>query len=193
MDRLTFISNLVDALAWPLAAVAALMLLRRPIMDLLPSIKKLKISEFEAEFSKELSKVREKAGSNGEAIEDQTMRTRLDELTDLVEIGPNAAVLSAFQEVENAAKYLLDSIGQTIDYSIGSPYKVMGRILNEAGLFDNKNLKVFDELRILRNKVAHADGYEISRDQSLEYVKLAMQLAGKMVARKPRPPVRKAG
>ena len=50
MDKLTFISNLIDSITWPLLAVIGLFVLRKPISKLIPQIQKLKFRDLEAEF-----------------------------------------------------------------------------------------------------------------------------------------------
>lgn len=52
MDWLTFISQVIGALAWPSAVITIFLGLRKPIRDLLPYIQKLKWKEVEIEFGR---------------------------------------------------------------------------------------------------------------------------------------------
>ena len=183
MDWLTFTTKMTESMAWPLALLIALFIVRRPLLDLLNSVRKLKISDFEAEFEKNLAKI--KADSDPaptpEQNDNQTISNRQNELIEMTEFGPNAAVLAAWQELEYAANSLLESKGNPLNYTHGSPYILMGKLLQETNLLNSKDIKVFHELRNLRNKVAHAEGFEITRDQSREYVKLSMSLANRLI------------
>jgi hypothetical protein len=59
MDALTFISEIVKALAWPTAIVVLVSLLKKPIVELVPLMKKLKYKELELEFSQEVMALKE--------------------------------------------------------------------------------------------------------------------------------------
>jgi len=47
MDTLTFISELIKAVAWPMTAIVLVVLLRKPIIELIPLLRKLKYKELE--------------------------------------------------------------------------------------------------------------------------------------------------
>ena len=55
MDRLTFISNLLNSCAWPLLVLVALLIFREPIGIAIQSFKKLKYKDLEIELSNEIS------------------------------------------------------------------------------------------------------------------------------------------
>ena len=50
MDWLTFISNLIDSLAWPVALVIALLAFRKPLTSVIPMLKRLRYKELEVEL-----------------------------------------------------------------------------------------------------------------------------------------------
>lgn len=54
MDGFTFTSEIIKAVAWPTAVIALVFLLRKPIIELAPLMKKLKYKELELEFSQEM-------------------------------------------------------------------------------------------------------------------------------------------
>ena len=61
MDNRTFIANVVGSLAWPVAALIALLLVRKILISLLPLVRTLKYSELEVSFGREIAAVREAA------------------------------------------------------------------------------------------------------------------------------------
>jgi len=58
MDALTFISELIKAVAWPVTAIALVVLLRKPIVELIPLLRRLKYKELELEFAQEVSELK---------------------------------------------------------------------------------------------------------------------------------------
>ena len=43
-------------------------------------------------------------------------------------------------------------------------------------LLENKKIKIYADLRRLRNKVAHAADYDVNEEQASEYINIAMNL-----------------
>ncbi|MEH8231393.1 hypothetical protein [Aeromonas veronii] len=60
MDALTFISELIKAAVWPVTAIVLVVLLRKPIVELTPLLRKLKYKELELEleFAQEVSELK---------------------------------------------------------------------------------------------------------------------------------------
>ena len=58
-----------------------------------------------------------------------------------------------------------------------TPYKHLETLLVEYNTLDKKQIKIFHDLRVLRNKVKHVPQYEVTSDQALEYIALALSLA----------------
>ncbi|MEY4999952.1 MAG: hypothetical protein RIS00_1996 [Pseudomonadota bacterium] len=175
MDWLTFISSLVGSLAWPLVVLLGLYVFRRAISDLVPSISRLKYKDLEAEFGRELEAVKKITTDIGEVkkLPDHTSAGKLNKLLTVASVAPNAAVLEAFREVEFAARSRLEKEDASPDLSTAAPYRLIQRMLEAKGILDSKGIKVFNELRTLRNKVAHAGEYEVSHEQAAEYVEIS--------------------
>ena len=55
MDRLTFVAELVAALAWPVTVLACVLLLRGFVTALVPLLRKLKYSDLELQFGREVA------------------------------------------------------------------------------------------------------------------------------------------
>ena len=51
MDTLTFVSEALKSLAWPVVVVFLVLMLKKPITELIPLLRKLKYKELEMEFS----------------------------------------------------------------------------------------------------------------------------------------------
>jgi hypothetical protein len=177
MDLLTFISKIIGALAWPVSIFFALWLFRRQIGQLLPQIRRLKYKDFEAEFGETVRKLKAKAIPLLLPVQARgVLPSPSERLEHLVEISPSAAVQEAWKEIESAAKALIERRGYKLDYDIQTPFRLIERVLEKTELIDSRKLRIFHELRQLRNKVAHAEDFEVSEDQAYEYIQLAMIL-----------------
>ena len=183
MDWLTFSSKIIDSLAWPLVIIVALFLLRKPISDLIPFLRKLKWRDFEAEFGREVDKMRSvvnrelpapvpppKEGPEIGLLTEKTLR--------LAELSPRSVVLEAWREVEHAA----EECAKRGELPIMWPGRkvspvVVGRALAEAGVLDENQLEIFHSLRSLRNKAAHAEEFAFAKDDALEYADMASRLS----------------
>jgi len=177
MDWLTFISKLVEALAWPTSILITIWLFRRQIVQVLPQLRKVKYKDFEAEFGEAVRKLKAKAIPMLQPVNaEEVLPESSAKLERLVEISPSAAVQEAWKEIESAAKALIDRLGYKLDYGIPTPYRLIERILEKTEIIEQRKLKIFNELRRLRNKVAHAEEYEVTPEQALDYIQLARSL-----------------
>ncbi len=144
----------------------------------MPQVRKLKYKDFEAEFGDDVKKLKIEAIPSLTIVEAPRVPPRPDEkVWRLVDISPSAAVMEAWKEVEAAAKALIDRRGYKLDYDIDTPYRLVERVLEKTGIIEHRKLKIFNELRRLRNKVAHAEGYEVTADQATDYIELAKSLS----------------
>ena len=112
MDILTFFSNIINSLAWPIALLVAVLLLRKPLLELFPFIQKLKYKEIEIEFGQRVREVGQELAEELAPIgpEQELTRTEEDALARLAEISPRSAIIEAWRGVElealNTAKRL---------------------------------------------------------------------------------------
>lgn len=173
MDSYTFISKLFESLAWPITAVALVLILKSEINKLLPFIRKLKAGPLEAEFARELRDLR-----NDPSVQPKEIAANLkitpqqEKLLKLAEINPRSAILEAWIAVEAAVKDL------TNRRSV-----IEARPLGESGKMDAKpellmgsELILFRELRLLRNQAVHSEDFTPTKEATLNYIELARQL-----------------
>src|SRR4030042_6558797 len=108
MDLVTFISEIVNALAWPATVVVLLIGLRGHIGHLLPRLKKVKHKDTEVEFTEALSLVKGEAERRLPTPPKETgicipTSLRVDHhLMQLVDVSPRSAILEAWIQVEDA-------------------------------------------------------------------------------------------
>lgn len=177
MDGLTFAAEVVKAVAWPASVFASVLLLRKPLANLLPQTRSVKYGEFQVEFGREIGELHDKAATELPAAAAPAAPPSLeDRLVDLLAVSPNAAVLAAWREVERAALQLVEAQGLRVDSNSATPYKGIQELLARSDGVDAEKIRIFDDLRRLRNKVAHAPGLQVSTDNALEFIEVALAL-----------------
>lgn len=172
MTLLEFIIQLLDKIIWPATLITLILMLRKPLRALIPFLKRAKLSELEVEFDQQLADAQRTASKE---LPKSAPDWRV-ELIQLAQYMPNAAVLEAWNKLEMKTTAFLENQNQTLPTTSEQPYKALQDLLAEEELLEVKRLKLFDELRQLRNKVAHAKNYKISSEQATLYVSLTLQL-----------------
>ena len=178
MDALTFISKLLEHLVWPTLIVVLVLILRKQIVELIPLLKKLEYGKFKAEFAQGVDELKEESQQELEATstKDTSLEMDKEHLISLAAVSPTSAVLSAWKEVEKSAVKLILSHRPDMTFESGAPYKLIQNCLHKGDMIDRKKVKIFNDLRNLRNKVAHAPGYELDQLRVLDYIDIAMDL-----------------
>lgn len=178
MDGLTFAAEVVKAVAWPVSVLASVLVLRKPLANLLPQTRSVKVGEFQVEFGREIGELHEKAAIElPAATAPKAPAPSLeDRLVDLLAKSPNTAVLAAWREVERAALQLAEAQGLRVDADTDTPYKNIQQLLAESDIVAPAKVEIFDDLRNLRNKVAHVPGLQVTPDNALEFIEVALAL-----------------
>jgi hypothetical protein len=179
MDALTFLSELIKAVAWPVTAIVLVVLLRKPIVELIPLLRKLKYKELELEFAREVSELKAEveATAKEKGEEAPSLASTSSNLLNLVAFSTRAAIMEAWLEVESASESVASSFwGQSPNNTFRNIPK-LGEYLLQCKVIDEKQLSVFNKLRQLRNKAAHAQDLDLSENDAKSYVQLASDLA----------------
>ena len=179
MDWLTFVSNIVSALAWPVATLSIVIILRAPIFKILNLVSRIKVSDVELEFDRQLSVAKEEASI--ELRNDELKQIGLpapidNHLVKLAEVSPRAAVTESWRHVEasalNAAKSLISKesfSNKTMTFQAIS-------IIEKSGVLPERIVLLLRQLRSLRNQAAHAPEFSLSESSAIEYAQLAYQV-----------------
>jgi hypothetical protein len=178
MTWLEFFASVLKSIAWPLAIIIIVFLLRNHIANLFPLLSKLKIKGFEIEFRKslkELVHLRTIALPDSESLSDSTNEKIESSIEKIAEISPRAAIIEAWLNVEVAAAELIKKNG-LLDKKYFTPYDLRKNLLNKSTLNDDQ-LKIFQNLRDLRNKAVHIPDFNFKTNEVIEYVNLAMSFS----------------
>ena len=164
---LGFISELASHLAWPVTVLILAILLRKHLGDLLSSLTRLKFRDFEMDF-------KSLADSADRLPEVEAPRQAMSEpnltffssfekqVMDIATRAPSAAILLAWTGVETAMASAVSRMSISPDPpSRRSPGNTLDSLRRFAGL-PNEVGDMINEMRILRNKVAHDVYHRIS-------------------------------
>jgi hypothetical protein len=177
MDALTFVVQMTQALAWPVAAIVLVLLLRRPLVRLIPLIQKLRYGPFELDFGRQIAELAMEAERELPATDQPDSGGEAARLTGLAQVSPRAAVLEAWLQVEQAAMALSQREGLALSSQELRTPLLLGQALEQAGSLDDAKMAIYHQLRNLRNAAAHATNFELDTEAALEYVRLALRLA----------------
>ncbi|MEW6685571.1 MAG: hypothetical protein AB1393_05125 [Candidatus Edwardsbacteria bacterium] len=177
MDSLTFIANIVGSLAWPVAAVALVMLFRGEIVKAAPFLKKLKAGPVEAEFDLEVKQLKESADLKDRIAPDRAADIASKKfLFQLAELHPRSAILESWVRLEAAARAALSQDTSKASKTGYVPAAMLSQTLVQSGKIDQSQVTLYHELRRLRNDVAHLVGPEPTKESVRSYIELASAL-----------------
>lgn len=151
--------RIVEILAWPITAIIIVILLRKPLSDLVVTLKKLKYKDLEIEFEREASKILAEAERDLPAPPSPRPKRSKDEpkmMYSLRTPEPSIEIMESWRNLEIKLRALSgepaskSSTGQII------------RGLQQSGKITSEMAKVILELSSLRNRVAHTEDEAIS-------------------------------
>ena len=180
MDGLTFVDHLIGHLMWPVIAVVALVAFYPVLRDRLGGLVRIKVGPGGVEGeSAGVLKASDRIMADApvpppsrNVVEDHERFERI------AAISPRAAVLEAFTVVDNMLKERLLSFGVVSDASGVSGVRSTDAIVEaeRIGLLDDAAVEVWKNLRALSNTARHESGLAVTREQALDYGRLAAQL-----------------
>lgn len=180
MSGLQFIVDFVRALAWPVAVVALVVFLRRPIVDILmqlaSGLRRLRAGQSDAEFDRLVGQTKAEltatvsavstvsAGGGGPAI------PVLLRFATMADEDPASAMAQAFGAVETALRDLLVTSGKLVPVGSGDPTAI-ARFARDQRLVPESIVRAVDGVVTLRN-LAASDPARATRDHARQYLAL---------------------
>ncbi|SHE45068.1 hypothetical protein [Vibrio gazogenes] len=182
MDWITFTSNLIgQILSWPVAVIVVAILFRKPIAERIKDVRRIKTKHFEADFGEQLEKAsqtlsdleaklpREKKPVK--AVQPPPPKSREELQKELIELIPNAAILDSWRNVEWTLNHYFESRGIEPPKS---GQTILGHLDYDPN-FPPQLVSAYQELRLLRNRAAHAHE-NVTPAQAKEFEALADRL-----------------
>ena len=174
MSGLQFVVDFVRALVWPVAIVAIVVFLRRPIVDILmqlaSGLRRLRAGQSDAEFDRVASQMKAELTASVTAGSGPGAIPVLLRFATAAEDDPASAVAQAFGAVEVALRELLGSSGKLVPVGTGDPTAV-ARFARDQGLVPESVVRAVDGAVVLRNFAA-ADPARVTRDHAVKYLAL---------------------
>lgn len=162
MDWLTFISKLVDSLAWPVAGVALGLIFRKKLIELIPLLRRVKAGPLEAEFeiatkqvlasTTELATKEHVPGVSHAEAKPSLDNTAAKLLFARSE--PTATIIEGWSTLDGELHKLGCQTGIVVD-PLQSELKVYREIM-DSDVLPSGTRQLVQDLRQLRNQVAHA-------------------------------------
>jgi hypothetical protein len=182
MDLLTFMATIIGALAWPSTVLITLYMLRRPIAELLPGLRRLRYKNLEVDFGKELERIEAVMDTVEEETEPKDKlpieaqpeplpKTQTELLDKLAELSPSAAILESWRNVERTLDFYFTSRG------IERPRsgQAILKYFDYDPHFPRQLVSAYQELRLLRNRAVH-DREDLTPEHAKEFSALADRL-----------------
>jgi hypothetical protein len=178
MDSLSFIAELVNALAWPAALVALVVMLRKPLSDLIPLLQRLKYKDLELEFGRAIEEVKEEVQAQlPSAPATRALPAGASAvLVKLADMSPRAAIIEAWRQIEEELIAAAQRKGLDLPSRPAILPVYVLRLMHEKGFVDSDKVAIINELRSLRNSAAHAPDFALSKESALEYAEVAARL-----------------
>jgi len=179
MDLLTFVSELIGSLAWPGTILLAVLLLRKEIQGLIPSLRHLKYRDLELDFRAQLEELEDRIAGAGEfeveVIPDPEFEREIDQARAerLAPISPRAAVAEAWRGIEETLSEVAEKFDPEAPRASG---RRLAKQLAAKGAISPSTASLLDEMGILRDQAVHAGEFTLNAGDAIEYADLAVRI-----------------
>ncbi len=191
MGYLKFIASIIDSLAWPVAVLLLVLILRGPLRVLLGSLTQFRYGDVEINFGREVLELRNKAKAAGLDISKDVSREKPD-IQDSAQIIADAmrlaselqgsAIILAWTAVEQELMQAVMRLAISPDYPPYNSAIKNTQLLHKEGYLDADNCGLLERMRRLRNAAAHPSREitEISADDARKFVALTEAITDKI-------------
>jgi len=176
MDTLTFITKIVEAVAWPLLSLIIVFLFRKEIRLLLSYITKLKAGPVEAVFEGGVKTLASKIETTTPQFQNEPLAPKSQTLLESTDLDGRTAILEAWLDIESTIKRLqLERALNQAPKRTGSQDAIVQSLIT-SGVLNKDDIALYNELRELRNLAAHQLNFAPSREAVVNYIKLSNRL-----------------
>ena len=171
-EIIDFIVALVDALIWPALILALVLMLRKPLADLIPLVERIRFHGLEVNF------FRERLGevvSRSDRILPSPESSPVDERI-LADFSSTGAIIESWLLVEREMMDLAESHHLSLTAQQRRVPQRMAQALARAGIIDDDLAAVVRDLREVRNIVAHTPGMTPNTNDAEEYAATATRI-----------------
>jgi hypothetical protein len=156
-------------------------MLRPLLVGLLPLIRKLKYSDVEIQFGREVAELKLTAAASIQPGKAEATRQPIwEELVRLAAVRPRTAILQAWQQVEATLIGMAKNRHLEVAAAVWQMPMVLGALMLNAGRISSQQYDFLTRLRQLVNEATHAPVDGVSPDSAVEFVGLALRLAASL-------------
>ena len=177
MDTLTFISKIVDALAWPGATIIIIFLLKQPFAKILLRISHLKYKDLEFDFGKALTEIDDSSSLGNDQLPISATQLKLAELS------PRGAILESWLELEEVLIGTAKAKGIPVLRPGGIHGKMfplstpeLARSLATSRVISTVSYERLESLRNIRNKAVHATDESLEQKDAEAFIRLVAEI-----------------
>lgn len=182
MDVLTFLSKVVEAIAWPGTVIILLAIMRKELPAIAKSLSRLKYKDIELEFGAATQAIADEVKQAVPPSEKEISLFGLPQgaaqakLEAIAELAPRAAILEAWLQVEAAAADVIRTKGLASPSSFPGPLRLREG-LQKGGILNARQVAIFEQLRTLRNEAVHVPDAEFTKLAVASYIESAISMA----------------
>lgn len=186
MEVADLVVRIFEAVAWPVTIFGIILIFRRQFAMAVLSLSKLRFRGLEVEFDKSLKDAEDKArGLRLASPEDikgipeaLVPTSAYERLLEVAVISPRAAVTEAWRTIEFCTMEAAKAHGIEVRGAIAGTRVI--RKLVQREILEGGALGLYENLRKMRNKAAHAYEFEIDSEDAVRYVDLALSMANSL-------------
>ncbi|PHR52388.1 MAG: hypothetical protein COA47_17840 [Robiginitomaculum sp.] len=175
MDNLTFIQKMIEVLVWPSALVISLIILKEPLLKVIPLISRLKFKDLEIEIAKKEIKELKPINQKTNLVDNNSTIENLNYIKSLAKISTRSAITESWQNLESVM-YSEFNLVNAVGRSKGQPYSHVLKELRHSEFIDDSTLKQIRKLRDIRNSVVHLGIEEFSEQDAINYALTCEQI-----------------
>ena len=170
--------KIIEILVWPGTVLISIYLLRKPLIELIPQLKKLKYKELEMEFDRELETLSKKSQESRSRLEVETPKEEEDDyyIQRVKELSPRAAIMESWLGLESTAISTAQHFKITPEMKRVNFHMAVQALLKSNVLTD-QDVANINDLRALRNKAAHEIEFPITEDEAAKFMEIARDQA----------------
>jgi hypothetical protein len=164
------LEKIIEILAWPVTTIIIVLLLRKPLVELVSVLKKLKIKDIELEFEREAKNILAEAERDlpePEKAPEKPSSSSTNLMYRLSPPEPVKQILGAWRELE----ILLKSTIQKNNLPECKTVREMVNTLEGNKIISSETAKTILDLAAFRNRVAHSEKEVISNEASSDFMK----------------------
>lgn len=171
MDVLTFISNIIDSIAWPIGITVVAISLRGELKTLLARTKRIKHNDTEFEFSEEIKAASEEASTTLPEL--PIIGFKNAKALELAKLSPRGAILESWLGIEEALNNYAKRHGLEIDEK--RSFTIQNLMFHQLDYqqIGKGVLDMLHRLRKIRNDAVHLRDLDIEPESAMEFSQLA--------------------